>query len=229
MSETANRGGNIHRVKGPARLFVGAMSRLTRCWQDTLQYENTGPISRLMYGDLPGHLVLLWHNRLFPCIGAMMNSGPFNRRLYALVSASRDGAALCHYLEAQGIQPIRGSSSRRGAVATRELLKILADGNHVAITVDGPRGPCYRAQAGAALMSQLTGAPLAFLGAECESPWELASWDRFLVPKPFSRVRIRMEEFHPPAAKGGREERLALQAFIQERMLAITSDSHRRK
>ena len=78
-------------------------------------------------------------------------------------------------------------------------------------------------------MSQLTGAPLAFLSAECESTWELASWDRFLVPKPFSRVRVRLEEFQPPPARGGREERLALQALIQQRMLGITSDSHRRK
>jgi lysophospholipid acyltransferase (LPLAT)-like uncharacterized protein len=228
MGETANQGGTIHRVNGPASLLVGSIGRFIRGWQDTLHYENTGPIHRLMHGDLPGHLVLLWHNRLFACIGAMMNSGPTSRRLYALVSASRDGAQLVHYLEAQGIHPVRGSSSRRGAVATREVLKILEDGHHVAITVDGPRGPCYRAQPGAALMTQLTGAPLAFLGAECESAWELGSWDRFIVPKPFSRVRVVMDLLESPEVKGGREGRLALQEMFQNRMLGITCDSHRR-
>lgn len=229
MSETANPATNIRTVKGADRFLFGALSRLVRVWQDTLQYEGTESIHRLMHGDLPGHLVLLWHNRLFPCIGALMNSGQTNRRLYGLVSASRDGAQLSHYLETQGILPVRGSSSRRGAVATRELLRILGAGHHVAITVDGPRGPCYEAQAGAALISQLTGAPLVFLGAECESTWELQSWDRFVLPKPFSRVRIAMRECDLPDLKGGREERHAIRDLIQHSMLQITHDSHRKQ
>ncbi|MGC9450550.1 MAG: lysophospholipid acyltransferase family protein [Oceanipulchritudo sp.] len=226
MSHTANPSGKIHEVSRSARLATTLLSRTVRAWQDTLEYTNTEEIRRLMYGDEPGSLVLLWHNRLFPCIGAMMNSGKANRRLHALVSASRDGALLSEFLRAQGILPVRGSSSRRGAVATRELFRILAAGDHVAITVDGPRGPRYRAQPGAALLVQRSGAPLYFLGAECESCWELDSWDRFLVPRPFSRVRIRMERFRHVPQGDGREERHRIRELLENHLRALTADGH---
>jgi lysophospholipid acyltransferase (LPLAT)-like uncharacterized protein len=227
MSQTANPSGKIHEFSQSARLAASLFSRTVRSWQDTLQYSNREGIRRLMYGDGPGSLVLLWHNRLFPCIGAMMSCGRSERRLHALVSASRDGALLSEYLLAQGILPVRGSSSRRGAVATRELFRILASGDHVAITVDGPRGPRYHAQPGAALLVQRTGVPLYFLGAECESCWELNSWDRFLVPRPFSRVRVCMERFAHPPHSGGKEERKEIQALLEGHLRGLTADSHR--
>ena len=227
MSQTANPSATIHKVSGPSRYVIGTISRLVRLWQGTLHYDITQLRGKLSQEEGPGHLVLLWHNRLFPCIGALMQAGLKQRRLYGLVSASRDGAQMAHYLEGQGIYPIRGSSSRRGSVATRELLRILGDGHHVAISVDGPRGPCYHAQAGAALLAQKTHAPMFFAGAECESCWTLRSWDRFIVPRPFSRVRVPVLQYIHPSFQGGREERLFLQSLIQEKLDSLTLDLHR--
>src|SRR5213075_2734928 len=78
----------------------------------------------------------------------------------ALVSASKDGALLSGILEAFGVQPVRGSSSRRGAQALVELTSWAERGYDLAITPDGPRGPRYQVQPGAIALAQLTGRPL---------------------------------------------------------------------
>ena len=109
----------------------------------------------------------------------------------------------------------------------KELLKIMKDGHHVALTVDGPKGPCYAAQPGASLLVQMTGAPIHFVGAECENTWVINSWDRLLVPKPFSRVHIKMDRYAPPPGQTGKDGRRAIQKFIQENLTQLTQDTHR--
>jgi len=226
MSETANPSGQIHTVSGIHRLALTVASKVVRRWQDTLQYryEYDFPVE----DDLTekGSILLLWHNRLFPGIGAVRQSFLADRPLHGLVSASRDGAQLTHFLEAQGIHPIRGSSSRRGAKAARELLKVLSAGGTVAVTVDGPRGPCYEAQPGASLLMQ-TGAPVYFVGIECESCRTLDSWDRFIIPAPFSRVNITLNRYVHPNLAGGKLARKAVQDLIQDKLRGLTHDIHR--
>jgi lysophospholipid acyltransferase (LPLAT)-like uncharacterized protein len=227
MSGTANPSDEIHQVGGFKKSALHLLGHSVRRWQRTLQYDGVEQLAQAIHAPGSGSLFLLWHNRLFPCIGAVQQVDMGDRRLVALVSASRDGAQLSHFLEGIGIQPVRGSSSRRGSVATRELLKLLKAGNHIAITVDGPRGPCYRAQAGAALLAKMTGAPICCLGAEVEACHELKSWDRFIVPRPFSRVKIKLDRFHVPRLEKGSQQREAIQALIQEKLTSLTRDSHR--
>jgi hypothetical protein len=227
MTGTANPSVEIHEVGGFKRSALSLLGYSVRRWQRTLRYEGVEDLARAIHAPGSGSIFLLWHNRLFSTIGAIQQVDMGGRRLVALVSASRDGAQLSHFLEAVGIQTVRGSSSRRGAVAARELLKLLNAGDHIAITVDGPRGPCYQAQAGAALLVQMTGAPICCLGAESESCLELKSWDRFIVPRPFSRVKIKLDRFHAPRREKGREHREAIQALIQEKLTSLTRDSHR--
>lgn len=229
MSESANPDKRIYTVEGSKRILLHAFGRFVHRWQDTLRYEGIGALGHIARDIPTGMLFLFWHNRLFPAIGVWNQiMATSDRRIYGLVSASRDGARLAYFLEGLGIGTIRGSSSRRGAVATRELLKILKEGHHVAITVDGPRGPCYRAQAGAALLLQRTGAPVCFIGCEVESCRTLRSWDRFIVPLPFSRVKIKLDRPPLPPLQGGREQRQAIQAFIQQKLSSLTEDTHRR-
>ena len=105
----------------------------------------------------------------------------------------------------------------------------MEQGNAVAITVDGPRGPCYEAQQGAALLMQQTGVPAYLIGVECESCWELSSWDRFIIPKPFSRVKIKMDRLAPVPSDDGKEGRKTIQELIQERLDRLTEDVHRKR
>lgn len=227
MSDTANLPFRIHEVSGSQRRLIGSFGRFVKTWQKTLDYPNLESLPAFVHSGKKGAILLLWHNRIFPVLGAFKQIPERDFVIHALVSASRDGARLSHFLEAQGLRTVRGSSSRRAATATRELLRILNGGEHVAITVDGPRGPCYRAQAGAALLVQATGAPVYFLGAECESCRELDSWDRFLIPAPWSRVRLTMDHLTLPTVLGGREQRREIQARIQNKLAGITLDLHR--
>ena len=208
------------------KLAISTLGLTVRAWQRTMRFTNLEIIDNLFNADLPGSLILFWHNRLFPVIGAYNRIPKPQKKLYALVSPSRDGQQLTQFLETVRIIPIRGSSSKRGGIALRELMKILEDGHHVAITVDGPRGPCYTAQPGASLLVQTTGAPIYFTGIECEDPWTINSWDRLLVPKPFTRMTIKMDRDAPPAGLSGKDGRRAIQEFIQEKLTRLTMDLH---
>ena len=78
----------------------------------------------------------------------------------------------------------------------RELAGWLRRGHDVAITPDGSRGPCYEIKPGLVLLAQLTGQPILPISFEYASAWRLKSWDRFFIPKPFSKVTIRVGELH---------------------------------
>lgn len=135
----------------------------------------------------------IWHNRLALCLLifrrylAPLRPG---RRLAAMVSASKDGALLATVLEWFDVQPVRGSTSRRGPQALRELAGWAERGVDLAITPDGPRGPCYRVQDGVVALAQLTGFPLIPVGYRLHWKIRAGSWDRFQVPLPFGRVDV---------------------------------------
>ena len=76
------------------------------------------------------------------------------------------------------------------------------------------------------MLVQQTGAPVKFIGLECESCWTLNSWDRFIVPKPFSRVIVKIDHYEHTFVGEGKEERRAIQEIIQERLMALTIDQH---
>ena len=108
-----------------------------------------------------------------------------------MISRSFDGELVARTVERLGFVAVRGSSSRAGTSGLRSLAEAYQRGHHCAITVDGPRGPAMVAQPGAAQLAILTGA--SWIGAFHALPsraWTLNSWDRLLVPKPFSKVVI---------------------------------------
>jgi lysophospholipid acyltransferase (LPLAT)-like uncharacterized protein len=109
------------------------------------------------------------------------------------VSASQDGAWLTAFFALAGLRTVRGSSSRMGREAAAALVEMLREGHDVGITPDGPRGPRYEVKPGAVIVARRARAPLLLVGGEFTSAWRLRSWDRFYVPVPFSRVRMRCE------------------------------------
>jgi len=169
--------------------------------------------------DVPVAFVL-WHNRLFITTEIHRRFRP-HRPLYALISASKDGALLTAFFSmVEGMQAVRGSSSNFGREAASALVDMLRAGNDIGITPDGPRGPCYDMKPGAVIVPRRTRTPILLLGGEFESAWQLKSWDRFYLPKPFSRVRIRCELIEPDQLA----DRDAAIALIRERLLAINPD-----
>lgn len=158
-------------------------------WTRTLRFEMT-PEARAALGDTDAPtVVVLWHNRLF-VISEIFRRWRSDRPVYALISASKDGAWLAGISELFGLRTVRGSSSRRGAEAMRELLDRLSDGSDVAITPDGPRGPAYSFKPGATGLVRRSGARVLLFGSRSPSAWRVRSWDRFILPRPFSTVSL---------------------------------------
>lgn len=118
----------------------------------------------------------------------------------ALVSESRDGEAVTQLVKAIGYDTIRGSSTRGGRAALKAMIDRGRNGSDLAIMVDGPRGPIYEPKAGTLAIARSAGATIVPTLGTASAYWQLASWDRFQVPKPFSRCVIGYGEpllYHP--------------------------------
>jgi lysophospholipid acyltransferase (LPLAT)-like uncharacterized protein len=136
-----------------------------------------------------------WHNRLFiiPWLySRIMSRRDCPRHAKALTSASKDGEILAAFLARFGIGAIRGSSSRRGAVAMLEMVRTSEAGYDLAITPDGPRGPKYQLSPGVIALSQKAQIPVLPMIVSYSRYWQLKSWDAFQIPKPFSRVDVTL-------------------------------------
>ena len=151
--------------------------------------------------ELPEHLrkrtaepyiFVFWHNRLLliPVMWQRVLQIKGRPHAMAMTSLSNDGELVALFLERFRIGAVRGSATRRGASALRELAKWLKRGHDIGITPDGSRGPCYELKPGLVLLAQLSGCAILPLSFEYSSAWRLKSWDRFFIPKPFSTIRF---------------------------------------
>ena len=127
-----------------------------------------------------------WHRCLIPCVCYFRHEF----RPAVLISRSFDGELIARTIERLGFLTARGSSSRAGGGGLLALAKAIQRGNPAVFTADGPRGPVYKVKPGAVKLAQLTGCSIGIFYAHPEKAWLLRSWDRFLIPKPFSRVAI---------------------------------------
>ena len=159
---------------------------LLRILNRTLRYENV--VEPGAEPAIPPALQVwcFWHRCLIPC--ACYFHGQFEPAV--LISRSFDGELIARIIERLGFLTARGSSTRSGGSGLFALAKAVERGNPAVFTADGPRGPIYKAKPGAIKLAQLTGYAIGIFYAHPEKAWELRSWDRFLIPKPFSRVAI---------------------------------------
>ncbi|MEI8037649.1 MAG: lysophospholipid acyltransferase family protein [Verrucomicrobiota bacterium] len=141
-------------------------------------------------GTVPPVIYILWHNRFFTVPAAWNRLCGSLRQSVTLTSASRDGDMVARAMAVFGLGAIRGSSSRRGVAALVGLMRALREGSDVCLTPDGPRGPRYQLQAGVIKLAQASGAAIVPVDVHFGSAWRLKTWDRFVIPKPFSRVVV---------------------------------------
>lgn len=178
--------------------------------------------------EIPAQAIyVMWHNRLALCLEAyFLYARPHSRApgLAALVSASRDGGLLAGVLTCYGVQPVRGSSSRRGPQALRELTSWAERGYDLAITPDGPRGPRYVVQEGVIALAQLTGLPIVPASYSLSCRVRLRSWDGFLVPLPFARWEVVMGQPLRVPRDADDQQREALRQELEHRLRGITRD-----
>jgi lysophospholipid acyltransferase (LPLAT)-like uncharacterized protein len=191
-----------------------------RLWTATLRIEvSAAARSRLGKTDEP-LAILFWHNRLF-AISEIYRRHRSPRSIYGLVSGSRDGAWLAEFYDFAGIKTVRGSSSRNPRGAVSALVRVMREGHDIGITPDGPRGPLHDFKGGGLIVARRVGAPVLLLGLAFESAWRLRSWDRFYLPRPFSRMRVYCT-LVPADKLGARETGVA--GMLRSRLLAISPD-----
>src|SRR5947199_5305161 len=203
-----------------ARWLIAFGVRLLQLWARTLRYEiddRAGIVGRPVTENCIG---ALWHNRLLIFPAVLRRFFP-QRHGAALISASRDGDLLTDAVQRFGYDVIRGSSSRLGASAILQLTQVLASGRDVVITPDGPRGPAYELGPGIIFLAQKSGAAVLPINLEYSHCWRLGSWDRFIIPQPFSKVRVLVNPPHHIKSIGTPEEFEAERRRVQDAMASI--------
>lgn len=129
-----------------------------------------------------GFIGMFWHCRLLMI--------PFiypGKKMHVLISTHRDGEIIAKIMKCFGFDVVRGSSSKGGKKALMEMARLLRDGNDLAITPDGPRGPAEVLKPGIAHVARLSGKPVLPVAYAASRCFRLTSWDRLIIPAPFSR------------------------------------------
>ncbi len=146
-------------------------------------WENFEAIERA--GKLP--IYAFWHDRIFASTYFFRNRG-----IAVITSQSKDGEYIARFIQRLGYGAIRGSSTRGGVGALIEMIKVMRRGTPTAFTVDGPKGPRYKAKSGAILLARKSENPIMPFIIECERFWTINSWDKLQIPRPFTRARLKI-------------------------------------
>ena len=175
------------------------------------------------FGIEGGKILCLWHGRPIAPTARMIGV-----ELSVLISLSRDGELINAILSSLGFGAVRGSSGPSGARALASCIKLLRNGEIVVVTPDGPRGPSGVAQPGVMTMARKSGRPIVPIGCSSRPRIVLKSWDRFMVPLPFSRSVILFGEpvYVPEDADEATLE--ALRGGLQAEMRRLQDDADRR-
>ncbi len=204
----------------PARWLIAVGFRFLQLWTRTLRYEIEDGAGIVGKPIAENYIGALWHNRLllFPFV---LRRFLFNRHGAALISASRDGELLADAIKRFDYDVVRGSSSRLGARAILQLSEMIASGHDVVITPDGPRGPAYELGPGIIFLAQKSGAAVLPVNMEYSSCWRIKSWDRFIIPRPFSKVRVIIGQPYRVKSTSTDAEFEAERVRLQNAMMAL--------
>ena len=201
-------------------LLRGLLGLLGRSWRIEVA-EGSAVLDRVLQEKRP-HILSCWHNR-------SVLAAYFLRRFLAdqglditlLASQSRDGELVTRTVAGWGIKTVRGSTTRGGREAMRGIYRAITQNASSPLVVpDGPKGPLYGFKAGALVLAQMSGAPILLFGFAAAKSWRLKSWDRLIVPKPFTRVTVVVAEpeYFPRelSSEALEAERLRLQNHLDE-------------
>ena len=161
-------------------------------------------------------ILALWHGRILPATLYFQHRG-----IVAMTSENFDGEWIARIHARFGYRAARGSTSRGARKALVQLVREVGQGRAVAFTVDGPRGPAQVAQAGAVWLARATGNPILPFHAEASSAWTANSWDRTLVPKPFSTIAFVIGEPMYVRADAGDAELEPARLDLEQRLARL--------
>lgn len=148
------------------------------------QVEGFAHLTRLEAEGRPPVLAF-WHGRILPATYYFRRRG-----IVVITSRNFDGEWIARIIERFGYGTARGSTSRGASRALLQLKRAMDRGAPGGVTLDGPRGPAYKAQPGAIWLAKATGSPVVPFHIEAARHWTMRSWDQAQIPKPFSRVAL---------------------------------------
>jgi lysophospholipid acyltransferase (LPLAT)-like uncharacterized protein len=206
------------------RLVSLLASGLIRLLRATLrvEYRNADALDRARGPEKGPYILSFWHGRLL-----LMRYAYPGDRITVMISRHQDGEYIAATMRRFGIHSTRGSTTSGGTAALREMVRRLVEGWDAAFTPDGPRGPRHVVQPGVLEAARLSGRPIVPVTFAARSGRRLASWDRFLVPRPLTRgLFLYGEPLHVPRATRG-EAMEALKQELQGRMIALEAEGDR--
>jgi hypothetical protein len=172
----------------------------------TVSFEDGAPPTL----DTKPLILAFWHSCIFPAIYAWRNL-----QIRVMSSDSFDGEYTGRIIRKFGFVKVRGSSSKGAVRALLGMRRVIEQGDTVAFTIDGPRGPRYVAKPGPVVLARATGAPMVAFHIALEKPWVLNTWDKSMIPKPFSRALLRVSRGISVPEDSGDAERERYHAELQ--------------
>lgn len=196
--------------------FIGYLVVRILSW--TMRFEEKGSDAIAQYDrERRPFVCAFWHGRML-----MLPVSRYRKRTKVMVSSHRDGELISRIIGLFGIGSIRGSTTRGGMQVLRSGIQAIDEGYKVAVTPDGPRGPRFRVQVGIIELARRTGAPIIPLIFSCTKKKVFSSWDRFILPYPFSKgVFFYGPPFWVPPELT-REERESMRLELEQRMRQMT-------
>jgi lysophospholipid acyltransferase (LPLAT)-like uncharacterized protein len=200
------------RLRRAEPLAVAGALRLAALLARTWRYREHGREHPQALADAGRPFIFaLWHSRILPLLYLHRHES-----MVLLISRHRDGEHLATLAERWGYRFVRGSSQRGGEVGLLGVVRAVIAGNIVALTPDGPRGPAEQVKPGIVAAAQHANVPIIPAGAQPARAWWLPSWDRFCIPRPFTRIEV---VYGPPITVGGGKEGLRAGIAAVERGL----------
>lgn len=211
----------------PYRFVIWSGMLFLKIWYKTLRVKRQDPMGVTTGAEEGNYAVAMWHNRILGMLPLFHKKFRYNT--VAVASKSKDGQVISDCIVHFGIETIRGSSNKEGknkggAAALIACINELKKGHNICFTVDGPRGPLYKAQPGILKASQKSGAKILPISVNMNSYWQLKSWDKMQIPKPFSKVEILIGE-PITIEKGWDDEKLKEELEkLDQTLMALTVD-----
>ena len=179
------------------RCLISVLSILIKIWFKTLRVSRKDALGLTNGINAGNYAVAMWHNRILGAVPLFHSK--FRKNTVAIASRSKDGQMITDFLEKFKIETIRGSSNKEGknkggARALIQSIVELRKGHNICFTVDGPRGPIYESKPGVLKASQKSGIEILPISVNMNSYWQMKSWDKLQVPKPFSKVEMIIGE-----------------------------------
>ena len=166
-----------------------------------------------------------WHQH--HVVGSTLISKWIRRGFKAcfLISGSVDGEVVTKIAREWGAEVIRGSANQSGALALRDMQRMMKGGFSIITTADGPRGPQYEFKLGAILMARIAGIPVIPIGCAADRAWYLDRWDHFMVPKPFARIVLAIGEPYPIPSDTPLDQLELHRVAVQDAVMSLMADS----